>query len=155
MRTKLTVQNRASSRWPALSHGRRPHGVPGLTGDGGRLRPLAAHVADHDRPAPVAGVEQVVEVPADLVPLAGRVVPGGHLEPRNLRQLAGEEARLQRPRHPGPLAVQAGVVGRQRGPAGQVDRQLHLRGPDRAVVGGGDQGRDTEDPPPGHQRKAE
>ena len=54
--------------------GQQAQGVPGEAGDRGGLRARAADVADGEAVGAVADREEVVEVAADLVALAGRAV---------------------------------------------------------------------------------
>ena len=67
--------------------GEQAQRVPGQAGDGGGLRARAADVADGEAPAAVADREEVVEVAADLVALAGRAVDDLDLDAGDLRQL--------------------------------------------------------------------
>ena len=64
------------------AHRGRAQSVPRERGDGRRVRALAAHVADRDRPLVVTAQEDVVEVSADLVGLTGRAKAGGDLDAR-------------------------------------------------------------------------
>ena len=60
---------------------RRSQRVAGERGERGGVRALAADVSERDRPAAAAGLEDVVEVAADVVRLAGRPEARGDLEP--------------------------------------------------------------------------
>ena len=77
-------------------HGHRPDRVAGQGGEGGRLRTLAAHVADDDGPV-AAGVEHVVEVAPHLEAGQRRVVAGAQVESGDVGQAGREQAGLQRP----------------------------------------------------------
>ena len=68
--------------------------MPRGGGHGGRLLPLAADVPDRDGPA-AGDREHVIEVTADLQPLAGRLVGREQVEPRSIRQRRGQQTALQ------------------------------------------------------------
>src|SRR5919201_1945971 len=76
-------------------------------------------VSDGGEHGAVGRSEDVVEVAAHLS-LAGRPVPGAHLEPLDPGQLLWQQALLQRPGHVGPFLVQAGVVEGLGGPGRQL-----------------------------------
>ena len=97
--------------------------VAGQPGDGCGLGALAAHVADRHRPLPVGQVEDVVEVAADIVALAGRGIAGAELDVRHRWQGGGQQRALQRLRDGGALLVEPGVVDGERGAAGEVEQQ--------------------------------
>ena len=105
--------------------GRRAQGEARERGAGGGLRPLAGDVADHDHPAARAG-EDVVEVAADLVELAGRPVQDGGGPAGHLGQLGREQAVLERAGDRGAAAVAARVVDRDAGAAADLLRELAL-----------------------------
>lgn len=92
--------------------------------DGGGLRAGAADVADREPPG-LIGLEQVVEVAADLVGLAGRLVDDAVVETGHLRLVGRQQTALQRPVGGGLLRVQARVVHRQRRAAADVLGELH------------------------------
>ena len=83
-----------------------PDRVPGGRRHGGRLLALAADVTDGDGPAP-GHREHVVEVAADLEPLAGRHVGRVQVEPGDVRQRGGQQAALQRLGHLGAVPEHA------------------------------------------------
>src|SRR5918995_1775029 len=95
-------------------------------GHGGRLRALAADVSHHDRPAPAAGLEQVVEVATHLAAVAGVTEADGCLDARDLGEVHGQEALLQGARYVGTLAVETVVVERGRAAPGQLMRHLDV-----------------------------
>ena len=98
----------------------RAQRVPGESGDRGGLRSLAAHVADHEPPRAFVDLEHVVEVAADLVALAGRLVPRGDARAGDRGQRRRKQARLQRARDVVAFGVQARVVDRQPGTAREL-----------------------------------
>ena len=65
--------------------GEQAQRVAGQAGDGGGLGARAAHVADGEAPAALADREEVVEVAADLVALAGRAVDDLDLDAGDVR----------------------------------------------------------------------
>ncbi len=86
---------------------------------------LAGDVSDHD-PAAVAGGQDVVEVAADLHPLAVGVEDDGDVETRYVRRLGRAQATLQVLRDPVAFLVEAGVVEGERGPVRQLAEQLQV-----------------------------
>ena len=91
-------------------------GAERVTGErrhAGRARPLSDHVPDHQHPAAGLVVEHVVEVPADLVQLAGRRVQRAHLRARDLGQRFRQQRALQEVRYAGTLRVDAGPFHRR------------------------------------------
>ena len=69
--------------------GQQAQGVPGQARDRGGLRARTADVADGEAVGAVADREEVVEVAADLVALAGRAVDDLDLDAGDLGQLRG------------------------------------------------------------------
>ncbi len=94
--------------------GVRAQRVAGERRDRGRLRALAADVADDERVAPVALREDVVEVAADLVALARGAVGRGQLQAVDLRQMRREQRALERLGRARALLVEARVLDRDR-----------------------------------------
>ena len=94
----------------------------------GGLGALALHVADDREPVAVGGREDVVEVAADLVALAGGAVDGAELEARDVGQQRRQQRGLERLGDRRPRAVQARVVDRRRRAQRQVlgQRQVAL-----------------------------
>ena len=78
-------------------HGRRPDRVASKPCQGGSFRPLASNVSHHGDPFALFGVEQVVEIPADLVALARGSIPGGDLDAGDGRELGRQQALLKGP----------------------------------------------------------
>ena len=76
----------------------RPHGVAGQRGHDRGGRALAADVAEHEPPRRAVDLEGVVEVAADLGPVARRPVPAADVEAGDRQQHRRKERRLQRPR---------------------------------------------------------
>ena len=113
--------------------GVRAQRVAGERGHRGRLRALAADVADDQRPAAVALREDVVEVAADLVALARGAVARGQLQPGDLRQVRRQQRALQRLGGARALLVEARVLDR--------DRRLGGDALDHALVVGGEHAR--------------
>src|SRR5215217_380801 len=112
-RTVERVEDRARTR----VRGREPpNGVPRDADDRGRLRSLAAHVADEQAPAVVHAGERVVEVAADVVTFAEREVANRELGAGDRGKPAREQRPLQRPGHVFAIAEQPRVVDRDRGP---------------------------------------
>ena len=95
-------------------------------GDGGGLGALARHVADDERPLGRRALEDVVEVAADLVELAGGAIAGGHQRARDLRQALGQELDLQGVGDPAALGVEPGVVDRHAGARRELLGQLDV-----------------------------
>src|SRR5690606_10735932 len=89
-------------------------------GDGGRLRPRTADVADGEAVRTVVDREDVVEVAADLVALARGAVDDLDLDVRDVGEARGQQAALEGLADRHALRVQAGVVQGQGGPAGEV-----------------------------------
>ena len=83
-------------------------------GERGRLGAAAGDVADEREPAAADG-ERVVEVAADPVLDAGRAVERRDPPAGDVRQAAGQQARLQRARDVRALGVQARVLDRGAG----------------------------------------
>ena len=109
-------------------------GANRVTGQRGHRRgvgALAAHVADDERPAAVADLEEVVEVAPDLA-RARRPEARRDLEPGDGGEHGGQEAVLQRPRGIGAVREQARVVERQARAPSDLDRDLEIG----CVVGG-------------------
>src|SRR3954467_13167748 len=92
-----------------------PKRVPCEPGEGGSLQTLATDVADERHPASVVQLEHVVEVAADGVAGDRRQEQRCDLDPRDLRDLRGQQARLERGGRAGPIAIEAGALLR-RGP---------------------------------------
>ena len=135
-----------------LSHHRGAHRVAHQAGDGSSVGPTAADVADHHAPCPLAHLDDVVEVAADLRVGLGHPVASRRLEPGDVGQRRGQERGLQRPGHPVAGFEEPGVVQRQRGPC------RHLLGQRQAVhvvatLGDvEDHGQHPDDLVPGHHR---
>ena len=148
---KATVQKRPSSRASVsarcrcaqdggrarLVRGGRAQRVARERGDRRRLRALAADVADQRRDAAVARREDVVEVAADLDPLAGRDEPHGDGEPGQRRDPRRQQRALQ---HLGDVAlarVGLGLGDRDRGELAELgeDRLVARRERPARVVG--------------------
>ena len=104
--------------------GQDPQRVPGQAGNGRRFRAGAADVADREPPAVLPGRENVVEVAADLVALAGDLVRHRQVHAGDAGQLWGQQASLQGLAGQLLLFVEPGVVERERGAAGEVLGQL-------------------------------
>jgi hypothetical protein len=83
--------------------------VTGGGGDRGGLGALARDVAEDGRPDAVAALEDVEEVAADHVLVAGGQEDGRELDAGYLGELTRQQAGLQRLRYLGALRVQAGV----------------------------------------------
>ena len=84
----------------ALRPGRGgPERVPGQRRHRGGLGALAAHVAHHHEPLAVAHLHGVVEVAAEVRPLAGGLEGGLELEAGDRRQGGRQQRALQRARH--------------------------------------------------------
>ena len=92
---------------------------------------LADDVADQQRPLALGGVEDVVEVAADLVAAPGGAVAGGQLDAGDARELRRQQRALQLPGDLGLLREQADVVERQRG-AGDEALGVARAGPGRS-----------------------
>ena len=90
---------------------------------GGRVDAVTGDVAEDDGEPAVAEREVVVDVAADLEP-CGRLVDVAELEPGQLRGRAREQRALHRVRERLLLAVEAGVVDRERRLAGDRERGL-------------------------------
>src|SRR6185295_20191482 len=95
---------------------RRSQRVAGERRERGGVRALAADVSERDRPAAAAGLEDVVEVAADVVRLAGRPEARGDLEPGDVGQVGREEALLQPGGDIAALSVEPRVVDGYGGP---------------------------------------
>ena len=106
---------------------RRPQRVARQTGDRRRGGALAADVADRDRPRAVTGLEGVVEVPADLRALAGRVIDRGDLGVRDVGERWRQKRALKRPRDLISVLVEAGGVDGGCGSPGELDREREVR----------------------------
>src|SRR6266508_549644 len=91
-----------------------------------RLGSLAAHVPYHQRPSAVLGVEGVVEVTAHVDPLAGRLIPGRELDPRDLGERAGKQAFLERPRDVIAFPIEPRIVEGQGGSGGEILSQQQV-----------------------------
>ena len=102
---------------------------------GGRVDAVAHHVAEHDREPAVVEREEVVDVAAD-VDARRRLVDVAELEARQLGRRARQQRALHRVRERLLLLVQAGVVDRERGLAGDRERRLGDLARDRAGRGG-------------------
>ena len=87
------VQQRQDGARARLVCRGRAERVAGERGHRGGLRPLAADVADQRRDAVAAGAEEVVEVAADLDPLARRDETHGGREARDRGRLGGSSER--------------------------------------------------------------
>ena len=105
----------------ALAERRGPERVACQPGDRCRGGPLAADVADRDRPRAVARLERVVEVAADLRALTGRVIDRRDLGVRDVGQRRRKERSLESPRDLIAVLIQAGGVDGGRGAPGQLD----------------------------------
>ena len=123
------VQQREDAGRADLVGRRGAHRVAGERGHRGGVRALALDVADQRRPRAVAGREQVVEVAAELDPLAGRPEADGGAQARDGRQAAGPQRALQRARDRALAVVELGVGDRDRGELGEL-------GEDRLVARG-------------------
>jgi hypothetical protein len=91
-------------------------GLDGVAGDARQrcsTHAFAADVADRQPPPPIAELEQVVEVAADLARRAGRPVARGDRARGSVGQVVGEQAALERLRDPTLLGVQPSVLVRQ------------------------------------------
>ncbi len=127
-------------------------GVPGEAGDRGRVRAGAADVADGEAVGAVTDREEVVEVTADLVALAGRAVDDLDLHAVDDGEFGWQEAALEGLADGGALGVQPGVVEGQGGPAGEVLGQLQDLLAE-VLVRGLAEGEHADDAVAGHQRQ--
>ncbi|SCE13322.1 hypothetical protein GA0115250_13895 [Streptomyces sp. BvitLS-983] len=103
--------------------GHRPQRHPDLPHEGGRLHVVALHVPDGEAEGAVAELEAVVPVAADVEPVAGRRVPGGRAQPRDLRQAGGEHLPLQRLRQFHPRLLHLHALPGDRGEPSQPGQQ--------------------------------
>ena len=102
-----------SGRWPSIAAARSVWRASAVTPAARGPLPQTSPIDEH--PLVLAGVEDVVEVAADLVELAGGAVARGDLDARDLGQRVGQQRRLQRVRDPRALGVQARVFDRRAG----------------------------------------
>ena len=79
----------------------------------------AADVADHEGPAVAGQREDVVEVAADVQPLAGGPVVGGELGAGQLGHVGEQQSGLEVVGQPGPVVVLAGVARDRGGAVGE------------------------------------
>ena len=121
------VQQGQDARRPALVGGRGAHRVARERGHRGRVRALALDVADQRRPGAVTGFEEVVEVAAELDPLAGGAEAHRGAEPGHGRERPRPQRALQRARDRALALVELGVGDRDA-------RQLRELGQDRLVA---------------------
>ena len=109
------VEQRQDAARPLLVDGPGAQRVAGERGHRRGVRALALHVADQRRPGPAAGLEEVVEVAAELDALARGAEAHRGRQARNVRQAAGTQRALER-LGDRPLAlVELGVGDRHRG----------------------------------------
>ena len=104
--------------------GEQAQRVPGEAGDGGGLRARAADVADGEAVGAVADREEVVEVAADLVALAGRAVDDLDLDAGDLGQLRRQQAALEGLADGGALASRGGRCRGRGRPGGRGPRRV-------------------------------
>jgi hypothetical protein len=98
----------------------------GHRGQGSRLGPFAADVAQHQRPASRAQLEHVVEVPADQIADGAGGELSGELTARDRRYLLRQEALLERAG--GAVAPRAGALTADHQPAENAADQEGQRG---------------------------
>ncbi len=115
-----------------LARGDRAQRVAREAGQRRRRAALAGDVADGDQPALRAGLEEVVEVAADLAAVGDRVVADGDLEPGRLVEPLGQQSGLQRPRHVGALLVEPRAVERRRREVRERQQEVPLARVERA-----------------------
>ena len=84
------------------------------------------HIADDEVEPPVGEVDRVIPIAADVRAHTGREVAGRQLKASEARQVARQEAALQRDGGLVLSAVEHGVLDRQRGPARQVLGHLEV-----------------------------
>ena len=121
------VQERQHPGGAALVGGRGAHRVARERGHGGGVRALALNVADQRRPGPVARREEVVEVAAELDPLARRPEAHRRAQATDRGQRARPQRALQRAGDRPLAVVELGVDDRDR-------RELRELGQDRLVT---------------------
>src|SRR5690349_19514030 len=94
--------------------------MPGEARDGRGLRACTADVADGEAPAALPNGEEVVEVAAGLVALAGCAVDDLDFDAWDFRQLGWQQAALQGLADGGAFAVEAGSVESEGSTPGEV-----------------------------------
>ena len=135
---RLLAQHRLAEqpqdrRRRAPAHRRGADRVARHRGHRGRLGALAADVADDRVPLVLGGVEDVVEVAADLGALARRAVDGRELEARDLGQRRRQQRRLQRARDRRARRVEPRVLDRGRGARGEALGEREVAGVERVA----------------------
>ena len=98
--------------------------MPGQAGYSGGFGTLAADIADREPPATPGNLEHVVEVAANLIPLARCLVRCRQVHAGDARQLGRQQAALQRAGGLPLLRVEPGVVQGKRRTPGQILRQI-------------------------------
>ncbi len=125
--------------------------VAGHRGQRGGIGALPADVAHRDRPAAGAGLEDVVEVAADVVGLARGPEPGCDLEAGDIRQVRRQQALLESGRDVAALAVDPSVVDCDRRSPRELFDRRDLAWPEGPVREGCERDR-AQRLPPGPQR---
>src|SRR5205085_4864791 len=104
------VQSLQDRRAAEALAGQETERVPGEARDRRRVGARTADVADGEAVGAVADREEVVEVAADLVALAGRAIDDLDLDAVDVRGAGREQAALEGLADGRALRVQAGVV---------------------------------------------